>query len=180
MNSAEQGYYHHGCELQQTGVATCYFVTLVLCELLRRARGTWNVLYCRRGRGAAQGSADCRRNWTTALIPRSPGYWNSFFQCGEAARIVWGSGRYKLARSAMSEQGRTRTGIASLPHIKLSLMSAPGPTCERQEHLDAVVSFAGAGQRRCLFQALTFSRSSGPLETHRKSAASCSTLSRCS
>ena len=29
-------------------------------------------------------------------------------------------------------------------------MIAPGPTGERQEHLDAVVSFAGAGQRRRL------------------------------
>ena len=33
-------------------------------------------------------------------------------------------------------------------------MSAPGPTGERQEHLDAIVSFAGAGQRRRLFRGL--------------------------
>ena len=52
----------------------------------------------------------------------------------------------KKARSATREQGRTRTGIASLPHVKLSPMSGPGPTGERQEHLDAIVSFAGAGQ----------------------------------
>ena len=31
-------------------------------------------------------------------------------------------------------------------------MSAPGPTGERQEHLDAIVAFAGAGQRRRLFR----------------------------
>ena len=36
-------------------------------------------------------------------------------------------------------------------------MSAPGPTGERREHLDAIVSFAGAGQRRRLFRVLTFS-----------------------
>ena len=59
-----------------------------------------------------------------------------------------------MARSAMREQGRTRTGIALLPHVKLSPMSAPGPTGERQEHLDAIVSFAGAGQRRRLFRKL--------------------------
>ena len=41
-----------------------------------------------------------------------------------------------------------------MPHVKLSPMSAPGPTGERQEHLDAIVSFAGAGQRRCLFRGL--------------------------
>ena len=54
----------------------------------------------------------------------------------------------------MREQGRSRTGIASLPHVKLSPMSALGPTGERQEHLDAIVSFSGAGQRRRLFREL--------------------------
>ena len=33
-------------------------------------------------------------------------------------------------------------------------MSAPGPSGEPQEHLDAVVSFAGTGQRRRLFREL--------------------------
>ena len=50
------------------------------------------------------------------------------------------------------EQGRRKTGIASLPHVKLAPTSAPGPTGERQEHLDAIVAFAGAGQRRRLFR----------------------------
>ena len=53
----------------------------------------------------------------------------------------------------MKEQGRSETGIASLPHVKLSPMSALGPTGE-QEHLDAIVSFAGAGQKRRLFRDL--------------------------
>ena len=35
----------------------------------------------------------------------------------------------------MREQGRNKTGIASLPHVKLLLMGAPGLTGERQEHL---------------------------------------------
>ena len=93
-------------------------------------------------------AADCRRNWTTALVPRSSGIGThpSSAECAEAARIAWGGGRYKKARSATREQGRTRTGIASLPHVKLSPMSGPGPTGERQEHLDAIVSFAGARQ----------------------------------
>ena len=39
----------------------------------------------------------------------------------------------------MREQGRSNNGIASLPHVKLSPMSAPGPT-----------SLAGTGQRRRL------------------------------
>ena len=117
---------------------------------------------------AAQGSADCRRNWTTALIPRSSGIGPcpTIAEYAEAARIAWGGGRYKLARSAMREQGRSKTGIASLPHVKLSPMSAPGPTGERQEHLDASGGSCSA--------ALTSSRSSGPRETCRKNAASCS------
>ena len=57
-----------------------------------------------------------------------------------------------LARSSVREQGRNRTGIASLPHVKLSPVSAPAG--ERQEHWDVVVSFAGAGQRTRLFREL--------------------------
>ena len=101
----------------------------------------------------AQGFADCRRNWTTALIPRSSGIGTrpTSVKCADSARIAWGGGRYKLTRIAVREQGRSKTGIASLLHVRLSLMSAPGPTtAERQEHLDAVVSFAG--QRRRLFR----------------------------
>ena len=41
--------------------------------------------------------------------------------------------------------------MASLPHVKLAPMSAPGPTGERQAHLDAVVACAGAGLKRRLF-----------------------------
>ena len=75
-----------------------------------------------------QGSTDCRGNRITTLIPQSSGIGthHSSAECTEAARIVCGSGRYKLARNAMRWQGRTRTGNASLPHVKLSPMSAPG------------------------------------------------------
>ena len=72
----------------------------------------------------------------------------------EAARNAWGGGRYTAARSPMWEQGRSKTGIASLPHVKLAPMSASGPTGERQTHLDAIISSAGAGQRRRLFRGL--------------------------
>ena len=68
----------------------------------------------------------------------------------EAARIAWGGGRDTLAGSAVREQARSKTGIASLPHVKLSPMSAPGPAGERQEHLDASVSLAGAGLEETL------------------------------
>ena len=48
---------------------------------------------------------------------------------------------------ARSKQNR----YSSLRHLKLSPLSAFDPTGEQQEHLDAVVCFAGAGQRRHLF-----------------------------
>ena len=106
--------------------------------------------------GAAVGLAECPKNWTTALIPRSSGQGThpSGAEGAQAARAAWGGGGDKAGRGAMREQGRSKTGTASLPHVKLAPMSAPGPTGERQEHLDAVISFAGAGQRRRLFRGL--------------------------
>ena len=72
--------------------------------------------------GAAQGSADCRKSWTTALIPRSLGLGThpTSAECAEAVRGAWSGGRYKAARGAMREQGRSKTCIASLPHVKLA------------------------------------------------------------
>ena len=40
--------------------------------------------------------------------------------------LLGSAGRYKAARSGMREQGRNRTGIASLPHVKLSPVECPG------------------------------------------------------
>ena len=79
--------------------------------------------------GAAPGSADCRKNWTTALIPRSSGLGThpTDAERNEAARGAWRSGRYKAVRSAMREQGRSKTRVASLPHVKLAPISATGP-----------------------------------------------------
>ena len=117
--------------------------------------------------GAAQGSADCRRNWTTALIPRSPGIGThpTAAERVRAARIAWGGVRCKAARSAMRvagpEQNRYRFAATT--------------TGERQEHLYAIVSFAGASLRRRLFRGLDILRIKGRQETCRKSAHSSST-----
>ena len=53
-------------------------------------------------------------------------------------------------------------------------MSAPGPTGERQEHLDAIVSFAGADQRGRLFRELDILTIKWRQETCQEIAASCS------
>ena len=128
--------------------------------------------------GAAQGSAECRKN--TALIPRSLcfGAHPTSAECTEAARAAWGGGRCTAARGAMREQGRSKTGTASLPHVKMAPMSALGPRGDRQEHLDAVISFAGAGQRRRLFRGLDILTIKW--EIYQKNVDSSSTRSSCS
>ena len=51
-----------------------------------------------------------------------------------------------------------RSSSTCIPHVKLAPMSAPGPAGERQEHLDAAISFVGARQRRRLFRAFEILR----------------------
>ena len=71
--------------------------------------------------GAAQGSAECRKNWTTALVPRSSGSGTdpTGAEHAEAARVAWRRYRVTVAR-------------------QLAPMIAPCATGERQEHLDAI------------------------------------------
>ena len=64
----------------------------------------------------------------------------------------------------MREQGRSNIGLVSLPDVKLAPMSTLGPTGDRQEHLDAVVAFSVAGQRRRIsgvLDVLTVQRATG-------------------
>ena len=75
--------------------------------------------------GGATGTAEHRIHWTTALFPRSSGR-GTHSTGAQAARAAWGAGRYKEARNAMREQGRSKTGIALLHHVKLAPMSTPG------------------------------------------------------
>ena len=61
---------------------------------------------------------------TTALIPWSSGRGThpTDVEQAPAARAAWGGGTYKDARNAVREQGLSKTGIASLPHVKLAPM----------------------------------------------------------
>jgi hypothetical protein len=107
--------------------------------------------------GVPNGSAEEKRQWTESLIPRSSDATIAHpdHAAIAAARMqAWGKGDANAAKAAMREVGRNKTGQASLPHVRLAPLSAPGPTGDRQEHLDAVVDLAGAGQRRRLFRAL--------------------------
>jgi len=68
--------------------------------------------------------------------------------------MAWGGGNFQRAKAAMCEVGRERTSMAGIPYVKLAPLSAPGPTGDRQEHLDAIIDFAGAAHRRRLFRTL--------------------------
>ena len=107
--------------------------------------------------GVADDSVEERRQWAESLFPRSclPGAAHPSEEERTSARSkAWGNGDAQAAKAAMCDVGPQKKGFASLPHVRLMPMSAPGPTGDRQEHLDAVVDNAGAGQRRRLFRAI--------------------------
>ena len=73
--------------------------------------------------------------------------WPRYTSFGRGASSSSGRslGRRQIQGSPQRNEGRSKTGTASLPQVKLAPMNAPGPTGERQEHLDAIIAFAGAG-----------------------------------
>ena len=80
--------------------------------------------------------------------------------------VLLGGVRYKAARRAVREQGRSKTGVASLPHVKRAPMSALVSCRRSQEYQDAIISFWRVGQRRRLFRGLdirTVKRATGDL-----------------
>ena len=68
--------------------------------------------------GAAQGSADCRKNWTTALIPRSSGSGThpTDAECVPRARVLIGlwkvQGSAKCHERARPQQNRYRVALS--------------------------------------------------------------------
>ena len=121
---------------------------------------------------AAQGSAECRRNWTTVLTPRSSGIGihPSSAECAEAARIALDGGRYKALRGAHEEAGtnqnRNRFAAALLANSRNTWV----PSSPWQEPARGDAFFGDS----------TFSQSSGRQETCRNSPDSFSTRSSCS
>ena len=81
---------------------------------------------------AAQGSADCRKNWTTALIQRLVTPTRNV----PRHRVLLG--KEAGTKGLWESKAAAKTGIASLPLVRLAPRSAPGPTGERQEHLDVI------------------------------------------
>ena len=81
---------------------------------------------------------------------------NSSHQCkmcrGGACRLGWVEGTRQ--REVPRESTAAAKQVSSRSSRQTGATSSLGPTGERQEHLDAIVSFAGARQRRRLFRGL--------------------------
>ena len=88
--------------------------------------------------GAAQGSADCRRNWTRAFIPRSSGFGThpTSAECADAAE--WRTEQFRHIGAS-----RQTNAHRFLPHVKLSPVSAWMPLSPSQE-LDKEDACSGA------------------------------------
>ena len=97
-------------------------------------------------------AADCRRNWTTALIPRCSGTGtHPTLRKNGGGELCLGC-RKVQSGTERDEGARPQQHNCRVPPARQ--MVALGPTGERQEHLDAIVSFAGVGQKRRLFRGL--------------------------
>jgi hypothetical protein len=97
--------------------------------------------------GVAIGSAAEREQWTVDLIPRS--------QAGgtpctgpeedtESRACAWGCGDVRQARAEMRQAGKTPSRAPTIPWVRLARLTAPGPSGDRQEHLDDIIEGAGA------------------------------------
>ena len=107
--------------------------------------------------GIALGTPTERAQWTSDLIPRScvvDGPCTRGVEAEEAKACAWGSGNFRQARNEMRAAGRSSDGPPNIPWVRLAPLSAAGPTGDRQEHLDDVMSSAGASQKRRLTRCL--------------------------
>ena len=107
--------------------------------------------------GVATSTPEEREQWTADLIPRSVAEHGPLTteQEKEAAReCAWGQGEYRQARKEMREAGKKPGSHAGIPWARLAPWSAPGPSGDRQEHLDGVLKNCGASRRRRLLRAI--------------------------
>ena len=107
--------------------------------------------------GVADLTADERASWTRELIPRSSDAARAPigpYETSAAMAHAWGGGDPDAARSELRQAGKRPGGPPKLPWAHLSPLTAPGPSGERQEHLDDVLDAAGPRQRRRLVRAL--------------------------
>ncbi len=107
--------------------------------------------------GVAPGDPEARQQWTTRLIPRSEVRGDPCTREAERAAAqdcAWGKGDMRQARKEMREAGKRPGSHAGIPVVKLAPWSAPGPSGDRQEHVDDMYRGCTPGQRRRLNRVL--------------------------
>ena len=107
--------------------------------------------------GIAQGSPAERARWTAEMIPRSETTAGPLTREEEhqaAQRCAWGEGNLRQARKEMRAAGKRPGTHEGIPWAKLGPLLMPGPSGDRQEHLDDMMKGCSASQRRRLTRAL--------------------------
>jgi len=107
--------------------------------------------------GVAEATPSEKKAWAEELIPRSevlPGPCTQDAEAASSCAMAWGGGDPAAARREMKTAGRSGDGPPKIPWTRLSPLAAAGPSGERQEHLDDIMSNAGASQKRRLTRCL--------------------------
>ena len=110
--------------------------------------------------GVAEGTADERERWTLQQIPRSDLGTEACTTQEDnkvAGRLAWGGGDTKKASKALREAAAINAPPGKLPVLpltRLPALSAPGPSGDRQEHLDDILRSCGPAVRGRLMRAL--------------------------
>ena len=107
--------------------------------------------------GIAQADAEQRQCWTSDLIPRSeagPSTCTQQRESASASACAWGQGRLRDARKEMRAAGKRPGGRLGIPVARLPPWSAPGPSGDRQEHLDDMLDGSSVRARKRLNRAL--------------------------
>lgn len=107
--------------------------------------------------GIAPGSATERRQWTIDLVPRHEGATSPCTRQEESALgpdFAWGRAVFTEALKEMRQAGRRPGSHDGIPWARLAPWRAPGPSGDRQEHLDDMLQHAGASVRRRLVRVL--------------------------
>ena len=90
-------------------------------------------------------------------MPRSQVTGNPFTASNEEQETracAWGAGDVRHAKAEVRQTNSESGGLPTIPWARLATLTASGPSCERQEHLDAIINGAGQSQRRRLTRAL--------------------------
>lgn len=107
--------------------------------------------------GVASADPAVRAEWTAEYIPRCAdgrGPTPSDAEREAARACSWGRGDVAVSRREMRQATRSPEGLPGIPWARLPPHAAPGPSGERQEHLEDILRSCGVSHRRKLRRAL--------------------------